>query len=132
MVRHIKALAAASGALLDGFILGLSSTPQPPENDGDQPIDVLVRNAFQNDTPAGANVSRVWAALSNRVLGPFGTLALEGPAFACSEGAGQHSSVQARDGLAPSVDYSSPLPASDEVHSTVTYRGSDCHQMNLR
>ncbi|HKP51525.1 MAG TPA: hypothetical protein VJ183_02625 [Chloroflexia bacterium] len=131
MVRRIKALAAASGALLDGLRQGLSSAPQAPEDDGVQPIDVLVRNALQNDLPAEADVSRVWAELSSRVLGPFGMLALEGPVFAYSDGPRLQSPVQSREGSELSVDHSAPLPYA-EVHSAAVFRGSDCHLMNLR
>lgn len=135
MVRHIRAIASlcseASGALLDG-ILGMAAPSQSKKENEIQPIDVLVRNAFLHDTPQEADVSRVWSELSSRVMGPFGTLAVEGPAFAYTECGVAHLSHHGRDLAAAATDGSSSLPASDDVYSGVMYGGAGSHQMNLR
>jgi hypothetical protein len=114
MVRRIRALAAASGALLDDLRLSLTnSIPELCKEEEDQPMGVLVRNAFRDNEEGGcdeADVSRVWAELSSRVLGPFGRLALEGPAFAYADGAGMQSTLQSRDWLPPCADFSNSLP----------------------
>ena len=132
MVRRIKALAAVSGAILDNIRNGLSSPLENGQSEDDRPIGVLVRNAFRHEEAPEADVSRVWAELSSRVLGPFGRLAVEGPAFAYTDIAGEHSLLQARDGLAPCASSFASIPASAEVQSTTLYRGADSHQMNLR
>lgn len=135
MVPHIRAIASlcsdASGALLDG-ILGKAAPAHSEKEHETQPIDVLVRNAFLHDTPHEADVSKVWSELSSRVMGPFGTLAVEGPAFAYAEVGVAHLSHHGRDLGAASNDGSSSLPAADDVYSGVMYGGAGSHQMNLR
>jgi len=130
MDLHIRALELASNALTDFLRLG-NNPPTVQEDEERRELEVLVKNALITEDHPRPDVPRVWKELRGRVKGPFGKLALEGPAFAASE---HVPSVpqQARDGLAPSADYSCPLPAAEEVHSTAMYRGSDSHQMNLR
>lgn len=135
MVPHIRVIASlcsdASGALLDG-ILGMAAPSHSEKEQETQPIDVLVRNAFLHDTPHEADVSRVWSELSSRVMGPFGTLALEGPAFAYTDCGVSHLSHHGRDLAAASTDGSSSSSAADDVYSGVMYGGAGSHQMNLR
>ena len=130
MDLHIRALELASNALTDFLRLG-NNPPTIQEDEERRELEVLVKNALITEDQPRPDVTRVWKELRGRVKGPFGKLALEGPAFAACE---HVPSVpqQARDGLAPSADYSSPLPAAEEVQSTAMYRGSDSHQMNLR
>lgn len=133
MVRRIKALAAASSALLEGLRgIGSSSDPSGADDDDAATIDVLVRNAFRQDSERKANVTRIWSELSSRVMGPFGTLAIEGPAFSHSEGAVASLSHHGRDLQASSLDGSSMHSALDEVCNVCMYRGADSSQMNLR
>ncbi len=133
MVRHIKALAVASGALLDGILsMAAPSHAHETASDDTQPIDVLVRNAFRGDAQYEADVSRVWSELSSRVMGPFGTLALEGPAFSYAESGVAQLSHHGRDLAAAATDGSSSPSASDDVYSGVTYGGAGSHPMNLR
>ena len=135
MVGHIRAIASlcseASGALLDG-ILGMATPSPSAEEEETQPIDVLVRNAFRHDTPHEADVSRVWSELSSRVMGPFGMLAVEGPAFAYTDCGLAHLSRHGRDIAAAATDGSSSLPVSDDVYSGGMYGGAGSHQMNQR
>lgn len=132
MVRRIKNIAAASSALLDG-LLGLGSSSNDNGNDEEAAtIDVLVRNAFRQDGQRKPNVSRVWSELSSRVKGPFGMLAIEGPAFAYSEGAATTLSHHGRDMQSTSLDGSSSKSALEEVCQVCMYRDADSRQMNLR
>jgi hypothetical protein len=132
MVRRIKAIAAAaSTALIDGLLSGLTVAPAKQDEESDQPMGVLVRNAFR-DEAEGVDLSHVWSELSSRVKGPFGMLAVEGPAFSYSDGAALLASHGHLDVQSSSTDYNRPLPASDQVHTTLPYKGADIHMANLR
>jgi hypothetical protein len=132
MVRRIKAIAAAaSTALLDSLRSGLAVSPVKQEEESDQPMGVLVRNAFREEA-ADIDMSHVWTELSGRVKGPFGMLAVEGPAFSYSDGATLIASHGHLDAQSSSADYNHPLPASDQVHTTMPYKGADIHMANLR
>lgn len=133
MVLHIRVLAAASGAFR-GFLRPdpvPDSAPTVHEEGGKEELHLLVKNALITPEEPRPDVSRIWSELSSRVKGPFGRLAIEGPAFTYREGAAAAPQLS-RDGLAPSPDFSAPLSAAEEVQSTAVYRGADCHQMNLR
>ena len=130
MVRRFRKLAAVSGALLDDLLLGLVS-PRHAQEDG-APIDLLVKNALREDVVGEADVSRVWADLSSRVKGPFGRLAVEGPAFTCSEGRSLTPALQSREGLDPSPDGSSPMAPPDDIYSATLFKGASSHQLNIR
>jgi hypothetical protein len=132
MVRRIKAIAAAaSTAFLDSLRSGLAVSPVKQEEETDQPIGLLVRNAFREEA-AEIDMSHVWAELSGRVKGPFGMLAVEGPAFSYSDGAALIASHGHLDAQSSSMDYNHPLPAADQVHTTLPYKGADIHMANLR
>ncbi len=50
--------------------------------DGDESLDILVKHALNTHTPQtpAPSTNHVWSKLSRRVRGPFGKLAVEGPA----------------------------------------------------
>lgn len=131
MVRRIRAIAAASTALLDGLLSGLVVPPVKQDDESDQPIGVLVRNAFRNEAE-GLDLSHVWSELSSRVKGPFGRLAVEGPAFTYSDGATLLASHGHSDGQSLPVNCACHISASDQGRAAVPYKGADIHQMNLR
>jgi hypothetical protein len=70
-------IANASAELLDELRVAILGQPCAPEDDT---LDDLVRHALNTTDGHEADVHGVWNRLSGRVLGPFGRLAIEGPA----------------------------------------------------
>jgi hypothetical protein len=58
-----------------------------PEAESDESLDLLVKHALKSHTPHTPvpSTSNVWSKLSRRVRGPFGKMAVEGPAASGDE-----------------------------------------------
>lgn len=61
--------------------------PEAVSSDSDESLDLLVKHALRTHTPhvPTPNSDNVWTRLSSRVRGPFGRLAVEGPATSGDE-----------------------------------------------
>ena len=83
MIRRIKALAGTTpGEIVDGIVSHLKALDDVEELEGqrDPSLDLLLKHAMHSASPGAPNAGRIWQQLSRRVVGPFGGLAVEGPA----------------------------------------------------
>ncbi|MDQ5823369.1 MAG: hypothetical protein M3441_04045 [Chloroflexota bacterium] len=76
--------------------------------EADESLDLLVKHALKTNAPQAPapNSNNVWSKLSSRVRGPFGKMAVEGPA-----GAGSEMSVLGAKGA--------PFSVGDETRSSL-------------
>jgi hypothetical protein len=81
MIRRIRMLAASLHEDMSDDLHGLSAPESPPDEDDDPGLDLLVKNAVRSNW-LEHDPRRVWNKLSERVRGPFGRMAVEGPALA--------------------------------------------------
>ena len=81
MIRRIRAIAATSPSELAEDLLHSLSNGGDDEPEVDTSLQILLKNAVRSSW-GEPDASRVWKRLSRRVTGPFGALAMEGPALA--------------------------------------------------
>jgi hypothetical protein len=79
-MRPIKTITNASADLLEELRSALLGYVGGQAEADDPSLDELLRHALQGDEEAQADATSVWRRLSGRMVGPFGRLALEGPA----------------------------------------------------
>jgi hypothetical protein len=101
--------------------------------DGDESLDILVKHALNTHTPQTPvpSTSNVWSKLSRRVRGPFGKMAVEGPAAT-----GDNLSTLGSGGVPFAVgdDKRSPLPAGNsqeasDQHTAMFHSAKDAIQL---
>jgi hypothetical protein len=79
-MRPIKTIADASAEWLEDMRSAFLGYLGGQADADDRSLDELLRNVLQGDDGAQADAKSVWRRLSGRMIGPFGRLALEGPA----------------------------------------------------
>lgn len=82
MIRRIRELAETLGEDLDG---ATGSDLEDCMDEEDRALDVLVKHAMSGTHWLEHDPKRVWQRLSERVRGPFGSMAVEEPAHLGSE-----------------------------------------------
>ena len=91
MIRRIRAIAASSPGELVGEIFSGLIGPEGAVNDelaeADPSLDLLVKNAMRDASSAEPDAPRIWQQLRNKVKGPFGRIAVEGPAMSTLDSA---------------------------------------------
>jgi hypothetical protein len=96
-MQPFRSLATASAEFVERLRTAIEVHLESNEHE-DRSLDVLVRHAIQADEKPEADVRGVWKRLSGRVEGPFGGLAIEGPA------GGAGTTVMATTGISPFPD----------------------------
>ena len=90
--------------------------PESPAG-ADESLDLLVKHALRSHTPNTPvpSTSNVWSKLSRRVRGPFGKMAVEGPAAS-----GDELAMLGSNGTPFSVgdDRRSPLPSGNSQEAS--------------
>lgn len=82
MIRRTR-FAQPPSRYLENVLSTLRDRIEPGgQADGDESLDILVKHALKSHTPQtpGPDTNNVWSKLSKRVRGPFGKIAVEGPA----------------------------------------------------
>lgn len=80
MIRRIKALVEVSpGDLVGGLLSGFREASRSDASD--ESLDVLLKHAVRHGPSGETDPGRIWKKLRRRVSGPFGGLAIEGPAM---------------------------------------------------
>jgi hypothetical protein len=82
MIRRIKELAASLHDEIADDFRAVHDEPEPLDEEvvEDANLDVLVKHAVKSSLQQ-PDAGRVWKRLSQRVTGPYGSLAVEGPAL---------------------------------------------------
>lgn len=101
-MQPIRSIATASAGWLEDLRLAILDYLGDHAEWDDRSLDDLLRYAMHSAGEAEADASGVWKRLCGRVVGPFGRLAVEGPA-GCSD-----PTVVGFTGLAPFAPATSP------------------------
>lgn len=86
MVRHFRPNSSIRSATPSEFVGAIVSRLKPAnateqsDTEADPSLDVLLKHAICTPDSAQPDLGRIWRQLSRRVVGPFGSLAVEGPA----------------------------------------------------
>ncbi|HEY0071791.1 MAG TPA: hypothetical protein VGE04_17645 [Chloroflexia bacterium] len=82
MIRRTR-LTQPPSRYLEDVLSTLRNRMEPAgATEGDESLDILLKHALNTHTPETPvpSTSHVWSKLSRRVRGPFGKIAVEGPA----------------------------------------------------
>lgn len=108
MIRRTKLVQPPSRYISDMLSTLRERIEEASAPDADESLDLLVKHALKSNAPQAPapNSKNVWSKLSSRVRGPFGKMAVEGPA-----GAGSEMSVLGAKGA--------PFSVGDEARSSL-------------
>ena len=133
MIRRTR-LAQTPSRYLEDVLSTLRNHMEPAGgSDGDESLDILVKHALNTHTPETPTPStnNVWTKLSRRVKGPFGKIAVEGPAAS-----GRELGMMGSGSVPFSVgdDKRAPLPSSNsqeasDQHTAMFHSAKDAIQL---
>ena len=133
MIRRTR-LAQTPSRYLEDVLSTLRNHMEPVgATDGDESLDILVKHALNTHTPEtpAPSTNNVWRTLSRRVKGPFGKIAVEGPAAPGRELGMLGSGVLP---FAVGDDKRAPLPAGNsqeasDQHTAMFHSAKDAIQL---
>jgi hypothetical protein len=117
MMQPIRVIANASSEWLDDLRIAILEYVGERADADDPSMDDLLRHTMQSDGDSKADARGVWERLCGRVVGPFGRLAVEGPA-GCGD-----SSVIALTGVAPFIPNPTPKGVNPSAPGSSYSRG---------
>ena len=133
MIRRTR-LAQTPSRYIEDVLSTLRNHMEPlGAGEADESLDILVKHALNTHTPQTPvpSSSNVWSKLSRRVRGPFGKMAVEGPAAS-----GDSLAALGSGGVPFAVgdDKRSPLPSSNsqeasDQHTAMFHSAKDAIQL---
>lgn len=117
MIRRTR-LAQPPSRYIEDMLSTLRDRMEPANHtDGDESLDLLVKHALKVHTPQmpARSTNNVWRRLSKRVTGPFGKMAVEGPAASGDELAMHGSNVGP---FAVGDEKRAPLPSGNSQEAS--------------